>query len=123
MSTHLNLPGSDVPAIDETRMMKEFGGAPEILLELRDLFLEHAPSLYEGIRQSTEDGDVQSVIEKAHSLKGACATYGAERLTLICKEIEMAARNADLETVRAYDDHLTREYEAVLEAVGQLSIG
>ena len=123
MSMHLNLPGPDVPTIDETRMMKEFGGAPEILIELRDLFLEHAPTLYDGIRQSAEDGDVQTVVEKAHSLKGACATYGAERLTLVCKEIEIAARNADLDTVRAYDDHLTREYEAVLEAVGQLSLG
>lgn len=104
-------------------MMNEFGGAPEILIELRDLFLEHAPSLYEGIRQSTDDGDVQAVVEKAHSLKGACATYGAERLTLVCKEIEMAARNADLDTVRAYDHQLTQEYEAVLEAVGQLSLG
>lgn len=120
---NLNLPGPDVPAIDETRMMNEFGGSPEILAELRDLFLEHAPPLYEGIKQSAQDGDVQSVVDQAHSLKGACATYGAERLTMVCKEIEMAARNADLDTVRAYDEHLTREYEAVLEAVGRLSVG
>ena len=119
---HLNLPGPDVPTIDETRMMKEFGGAPEILIELRDLFLEHAPTLYDGIRQSAEDGDVQTVVEKAHSLKGACATYGAERLTAVCKEMELAARAGDIELSRDYQDALKCECDAVLEAVANLKV-
>ena len=40
MSKELNLPGADMPVIDESRLMDEFGGDEEILRELRDLFLD-----------------------------------------------------------------------------------
>ncbi len=123
VSTHLSLPGDDAPVIDESRMMNEFGGSPEILAELRDLFLEHAPPLYVGIKQAIKECDIKAIIDQTHSLKGACATYGAVRLTVVCKEVEMAARRNDLNAVHEYVPYLAEEYEAVLEAVGRLSVG
>ena len=36
MSKELDLPGPDMPVIDESRLMAEFGGDREILAELRD---------------------------------------------------------------------------------------
>ena len=122
MSPDLNLPGPDIPVIDESRMQNEFGGCPEILAELRDLFLEHAPQLYDTLREALVSGAAQVVADTAHSLKGACATYGAERLTIVCKQMELAARSSDMETACLYRDELKKEYEAVVEAVGQLAV-
>ena len=118
----LTLPGVDIPVIDESRMQNEFGGCPEILVELRDLFLEHAPLLYDAIVQALVDGDSQVIADNAHSLKGACATYGAERLTAVCKEMELAARAGDIELSRDYQDALKCECDAVLEAVANLKV-
>ena len=122
MSPDLNLPGPDIPIIDETRMQNEFGGCPEILAELRDLFLEHAPQLYDTLEEALASGEAQVIADTAHSLKGACATYGAERLTIVCKRMELAARADDLDTARAYEAELKAEYDAVLEAVGRLAV-
>jgi HPt (histidine-containing phosphotransfer) domain-containing protein len=123
VSTVLTLPGNDIPVIDESRMENEFGGAPEILAELRDLFLEHAPQLHDTLREALAAGDGQVIADTAHSLKGACATYGAERLTIVCKEMELAARAGDMDSARAYEEALEQEYEAVVEAVGRLAVG
>ena len=88
----MTLPGPDVPVIDETRLINEFGGDQEILDELRDLFLEHAPPLYTAMAQAIREGDCESLARDAHSFKGACATYGAARLAMVCKEFELAAK-------------------------------
>ena len=101
MSKELNLPGADMPVIDESRLMAEFGGDEDILRELRDLFLEHAPPLYDAMSQAIANGDCESLVRDAHSFKGACATYGAPRLAMVCKEFEMLAKEEDLPTVRA----------------------
>ena len=69
----MTLPGPDVPVIDETRLINEFGGDQEILDELRDLFLEHAPPLFAAINQAIASGDTESLARDAHSFKGACA--------------------------------------------------
>ncbi len=117
MSKELALPGPDVPVIDETRLLEEFGGDQEILNELRDLFLEHVPPLYADMEQACADGDKDAFAISVHSLKGACATYGAPRLASICKEMEGWARGGDMESVKASFDHLSREYQLVFEQI------
>jgi len=119
----MTLPGADVPIIDESRLMNEFGNDPEILAELRDLFLEHAPPLFSAMTEAIQTGDCESLVRDAHSFKGACATYGAARLAMVCREFEMAAKQNDLATIQANTEHLDREYHAVFEAVGSIGVG
>ncbi len=99
MSKELNLPGPEMPVIDESRLMAEFGGDEEILRELRDLFLDHAPPLYRAMKEAIANGDCEKVAREAHSFKGACATYGAPRLAMVCREFEMLAKEEDLPTI------------------------
>lgn len=121
MSTDLDLPGPETPVIDETRLMAEFGGDREILAELRDLFLEHAPPLYETIKDAIASGDLNAISRDAHSLKGACATYGAPRLAMVCKVLELSAKADDQQTVSDHSEMFEIEYSQVLEAIGNLS--
>ncbi len=69
MSKDLALPGPEVPVIDETRLLEEFGGDQEILNELRDLFLEHVPPLFSEIEDAAKSSDVESLATNIHSLK------------------------------------------------------
>jgi len=121
VSTEIALPGPEVPVIDESRLMAEFGGDEEILAELRDLFLEHAPPLYIAIKQAMVDQDMAVIARDGHSLKGACATYGAPRLAMVCKVIELAAKAGDWETINARSKIFEVEYEQVFNAIGNLS--
>jgi len=121
VSTDLTLPGPETPVIDESRLMAEFGGDREILAELRDLFLDHAPPLFEAIQEAIANRDLGTVARDSHSLKGACATYGAPRLAMVCKVIELAAKGDDWNLVDQHQDLFASEYEKVFEAIGSLS--
>jgi len=123
LNTEAVLPGPDTPVIDESRLMDEFGGDAEILAELRDLFLEHAPPLYESMRQAMVDQNLEVIARDAHSLKGACATYGAQRVAMVCKVIEMAARNSDWNEVSRLQDQFVAEFEKTVAAVESMDFG
>lgn len=118
----LALPGPEVPVIDETRLMEEFGADPEILNELKALFLEHVPPLNTAILAAARSGDLETLATSAHSLKGACATFGAPRLAQVCKDLELLARAGDVEAVQGSLPILEQEYENVLaEVQGQVT--
>lgn len=121
MIKDLALPGPEVPVIDESRLLSEFGGDREILAELRDLFLAQAPPLYAAILEAMDRGDIAVLIKDGHSLKGACATYGAPRMTTVCKEIELAGKAGDLETARAWRGPLEREFAALRDGIMQIA--
>ncbi len=123
MITDIALPGPDTPVIDESRLMAEFGGDLEILAELRDLFLDHAPPLHEAIKQAIIAEDLAVIARDAHSLKGACATYGAPRLAMVCKILEKAAKDGDWDLINEHRDLFAVEYTKVFEAIGNLNVG
>ncbi len=121
MNTDLALPAPEMPVIDESRLIAEFGGDREVLAELRDLFLEHAPPLYETIMQAITDQDLTVIARDGHSLKGACATYGAPRLAMMCKLFELAAKDGDWDMIAEQRELFTVEYEQVIAAIGNLN--
>jgi len=123
VSKELALPGPDVPVIDETRLLEEFGGDQDILNELRDLFLEHVPPLYTDMQQACDTADKDAFAISVHSLKGACATYGAPRLAMVCKELEAWARAGDMQSVKDSFEHLSHEYQSVFEQIQGAGLG
>lgn len=120
MAKELTLPGPDVPVVDADRLLAEFGGNEEILSELRELFLEHAPPMYAAIVHCAQAADWTGLARDAHSFKGACATYGAPRLAMVCKEFELAAKAGEGSAVLPYLEAFRQEYEAVCEALNKV---
>lgn len=123
MIKDLALPGPEMPVIDESRLLSEFGGDREILAELRDLFLAQAPPLYTAILEALDKGDIAVLVKDGHSLKGACATYGAPRMTMVCKGIELAGKAGDLETARAWRAAFEQEFAALSEGITRIAQG
>ncbi len=118
MSRKLNAPDPAVPVIDESRLISEFGDDAEILNELKDMFLQHVPPLFESIREAVTRDDAETVARDAHSLKGACSTFGAPRLAAVCLEFELAGKAGDLSVPVENLDLLQAEYDAVFESLG-----
>jgi HPt (histidine-containing phosphotransfer) domain-containing protein len=80
--------------------------------------------LLQSLRQEIDDAvlDIEAgvakrdwcaVETKAHALKSAAATFGAQRLSMVCRDIEMAAKTG---TNGAVSDKLTSEFVAVVAA-------
>jgi HPt (histidine-containing phosphotransfer) domain-containing protein len=120
VTQELTGPGPEVPVIDESRLISEFGDDAEVLAELKDLFLQHVPPLYNSIQEAVQNADSTTLAQDAHSLKGACATFGAPRLAMVCLELEKLGKAGDTESAQGYLEMLSDEYERVFASIGSV---
>lgn len=111
----------DVPVLDQSRLLDQFGDEPEVIAELRDLFLEDFPQQLERIRGGVADGDADLVARAAHSLKGASGTFGAERVFQVAQAIERLARDGHLDAVIIGLDLLDEELAKVVDRIKDFS--
>lgn len=102
MPEDLPLPDDRLPVIDDTRLSQEFCDSPEILAELRDLFLQHVCELVAELGDVIAAGDAPRLAQVAHTFKGACATYGAPRLAFVCAQMEQLGKAANLVGATTY---------------------
>ncbi|MFO7653353.1 MAG: Hpt domain-containing protein [Candidatus Krumholzibacteriia bacterium] len=118
----VNPPLSDtLPVLDTSRLLTDFGDSPEVLSELRDLFLEHVAPQAEAIAAAVAAGDPVRLADQAHNLKGACSTYGALRLTAVCHALELAGKGGELTTAAALLPHLDDEIARLVEHLGAIT--
>ena len=78
-----------MPVIDKATFdeLKEMSGA-DFINELIDTFLEDTPKLIEDIRTSLAANNAETFRRAAHSVKSNAATFGAEQLAALAKELE-----------------------------------
>jgi len=72
-------------------------GAPEFLAELIDTFLDDAPRQLDGLRGAVARGDAAEARRAAHTLKSTAATFGAQDLSDVCRELENLANAGALD--------------------------
>jgi two-component system, sensor histidine kinase and response regulator len=70
------------------------------LKELIENYLENSTALWSKLHAAAESGQLKVAERCAHQLKGASGTIGATVAAELAREIETAARAADLETLR-----------------------
>jgi HPt (histidine-containing phosphotransfer) domain-containing protein len=104
-----------VPAREDTRLdpaaveeLRELGG-DEFVADLVATFLADAPPLLGALRGS----EVDEVRRAAHTLKSNGATFGATRLSGLCRELEEQAKAGDLTGAPALADRIDEEYALV----------
>ena len=76
--------------------LKETTGA-EFVNELVDTFLEDTPKLVMELRNALTSKDADAFRRAAHSIKSNAATFGAEQLATLARELESLGRENDLE--------------------------
>lgn len=67
----------------------------EFLHKLFSVFLRDEPARVHKIREALEAGEMDELKYLAHSLKGAAATMGADRVREACLNLEYSARDGD----------------------------
>ncbi len=71
--------------------LRQISGA-EFINELIDTFLDDAPKLLAEMKSALESGSADSFRRAAHSLKSNAATFGADPLSQLAKELEVLGR-------------------------------
>jgi len=87
-----------MPIIDQATFneLKQMSGA-DFINELIDAFLDDAPMMIQTMYTALEKKDVESFRRNAHSLKSNANTFGATELGVLAKEVELMARENNLE--------------------------
>lgn len=75
-------------------------GRPDPLQHILNLFAGHSKQLVGRIDDALARGDAAMVRETAHSLKSSSGNVGAMKLSSLCREMEMAGKEGNIELAR-----------------------
>jgi HPt (histidine-containing phosphotransfer) domain-containing protein len=91
----------------------EVEGETSILGKLIDVFVENTPRVIEDARGALRIGMSPQLERAAHTLKGSCSNFGAERMRGACERLEAVARSGNLEEADGLIDSMESEFELV----------
>jgi HPt (histidine-containing phosphotransfer) domain-containing protein len=94
-------------------------GRPDPLRHIVNLFVEHSRQLVERMKDALAQGDGGVVRETAHSLKSSSGNVGAVNLSSLCKEMEQAGKEANIDLARRILPQLLEAYEEAGVALDQ----
>ena len=110
-----------MPVIDQTIFdeLKQMSGA-DFINELIDTFLEDSPKLIEEMESALRANNVDTFRRAAHSLKSNAATFGANDLSVLAKELEMLAKENRINETGDRLRALEEAYESVRRELNEL---
>ena len=112
---------------DADAALDRLGGDSELLAELVDSFLQHAPIIVSQIRNAAAGKDAKALEGAAHSLKGMAANLDAVPVTSLAERLESSGHCKDLsdacEGVSELHSSMEELYRALAEYRSLLSQG
>lgn len=85
------------PSFDPVIAMRQVGDDPGVLREVMELFVQTAAKQEEEVRSAVERRDAKSLERVAHSIKGACAIFGATATRDAAYRLELVGRAGTFE--------------------------
>jgi two-component system sensor histidine kinase/response regulator len=110
-------PGTIDPEIIAGFREMEIEGEESILGKLIDVFIENTPRVLEDARTALASNMSQHLERAAHTLKGSCSNFGAERMRVGCEKLEALAREGDLAQAGKLIAQVEKEFEYVRRAL------
>jgi HPt (histidine-containing phosphotransfer) domain-containing protein len=101
----------DPGALD--RLLEMTGGDPEFVDELIQTYLDDAVVQLAAMRAAADAASAAELVRPAHSLKGNSANVGAERLVVLCRQLEADARSGAVERATERVAAAAAEFERV----------
>jgi HPt (histidine-containing phosphotransfer) domain-containing protein len=92
-------------------------GEPDIVAEVGDLFINHAPQKIAAIKKAASEGNAKALELAAHSLKSSSSYIGAMKLSAISKELEFMGRSGVLTGASENAAQIEAEFERVKAAI------
>ena len=102
--------------------LERLGGDEALLRELCEIFLEESPKLLRTLRKAIEEGDADSAMRSAHSLKGEVGYLGGTGASQAAQQLEdMGAENkmaAAPETLILLEREISELHSAIKDSAG-----
>jgi PAS domain S-box-containing protein len=119
--THVHGPVEDTktgtvePVFNGPAFMNRIGGDLMLMKELVQIFLEDMPKEIEDLE--TVSGDAGAAAVHAHAIKGMAANAEGTALSKKARDIELAAKSGNIETVKSLVPELREEFEKMKTAM------
>ncbi len=110
-------PPSNPAIFDRDGVLDRLMGGEALAAKVTTVFINTFPDLMTELRRALDAGDAGIAQRQAHSIKGAAASVGADALSALAHEMEMAAKEGKLETVRTQLTPLQTAFDAYHAAV------
>ena len=104
---------ADPVTVDSTLLLKAFDGDWNFLKEVVEVFLDDYPRLLDNLRRSFNEGDCDTFMRSAHSLKGMLKNFRAENAAEVAFDLEKKGKEADLKGVQADIESLAAQIAEV----------
>ncbi len=99
--------------------LKQMSGA-DFIGELIATYLEDAPQLIKDMKSSLKSNDAEVFRRAAHSFKSNSATFGANRLAMMAKELETLGRENKLNEIGGRLETLEEAYRVVAKELKEM---
>ena len=92
-------------------------GRHDLLPRLAALFISSSAPLVATVRRAVGEANLEALLQAAHALKSSSGNVGALALSSLCRDLETACRNGDVEGAKALVERLYHAHAAVLAAL------
>lgn len=103
--------------IDEVALLKRLNGNATLAKKIALMFLEKAPRYMEELQECLAENNQTGARHRAHNLKGAAATLGADRVAALAGELEELDVITGLDQADQTMQKLTQELECLEKAL------
>ena len=99
------------PVFDRAELLERLGGNPELLPRFLQMFITNAAETMSALRSSITNGDAMDIHRHAHTIKGAAANIGADRILACASRMDDMAKSGKLEGIAQQMELLKSEYD------------
>jgi CheY-like chemotaxis protein/HPt (histidine-containing phosphotransfer) domain-containing protein len=102
-------------SVDLSRLQElaDEAGSPRIVEELSLIFVEDMDRRLESLREAADERGERKLLSVIHSVKGACANFGALRMAALAEAIERRVKQGDLLGLDLEVGELCLEFQVV----------
>ena len=104
-------PESEKEIFDGASLLGRLEGDEDLCREILMGYVEDLPIQMEKLESALRKSDIEAAVRQAHSIKGASANIGAQRLRDTALEIEDAGKRGETETMLFLVRKMGREFE------------
>jgi HPt (histidine-containing phosphotransfer) domain-containing protein len=107
------------PVFDQTGLLERLEGDRELAAVIIEAFLDDMPGQIENLKNIVAANDAHTAGRLAHSIKGAAANCGGERLRKAALTMENAADDGDLDAVKSRINELEAQFSLLRDTMQQ----
>ena len=110
---------AQTPVFDQTGLLERLEGDRELAAVIIEAFLSDMPGQIQELKDLLAANDTHSAGRLAHSIKGAAANCGGERLRKVALTMEKAADEGNLDAAKSRMTELEAQFSLLRETIQQ----